>query len=233
MTPESKPMNLLSILERIKDVTGRSKGQIKVTTYLPGARDYFRIEYDPQQKTGIYTKYTSCQGDQRETVEEFWPSRMYDVFNTVGAVARAEIQGRESRWFDSAQDPGYAVQMLRFITGNPCETVLAPVASVTEQKRDFLATHPLGAEICTTILRKNVFTPKTIAVKLKKTLPTVLQSLQALERIGLLSSKKLGRDRHYKFVDDTAFLAQLLGGRPPGRIPAKAAQIEVGGRVRQ
>jgi hypothetical protein len=115
VTPESKPMNLLSILERIKDVTGRSKGQIRVTAYLPGTRDYFRIEYDPQQKTGIYAKYTSCRGDQRETIEEFWPSRMYDVFATVGVVVCVEFKEHDSEWFDTCEDSNGVSRMFHRI----------------------------------------------------------------------------------------------------------------------
>jgi len=79
----------------MKDVVKRLKGQLSVTAYLPGERDYFRIKYDPEQDRGLYAKYTSCTGDQRETVEEFWPSRMYDVFSTPGVVVCVEFKGRQ------------------------------------------------------------------------------------------------------------------------------------------
>jgi hypothetical protein len=107
--------NLLSIIERVKDTVKRLKEQLRVTAYLPGDRDYFRIEYDHEHGTGVYTKYTSCEGDQRETVEEFWPSRMYDVFSTPGVVACVEFQGRDTEWFDTSRDPNSVSQMFRFI----------------------------------------------------------------------------------------------------------------------
>jgi hypothetical protein len=112
---KGKPGNLLSIIERVKDVVKRLKGQLSVTAYLPGERDYFRIEYDPEQDRGLYAKYTSCAGDQRETVEEFWPSRMYDVFSTPGVVVCVEFKGHDSKWFDTNEDPKSASQMFHFI----------------------------------------------------------------------------------------------------------------------
>jgi len=94
VSKRKKTENLLSILERVNDIVKRSKGELRVTAYFPDNRDYSRIEYDPQLKTGVYTKYTSWEGDQRETIEEFWPSGMYDVFSTAGVVVCGSPQTR-------------------------------------------------------------------------------------------------------------------------------------------
>ena len=108
----------LSKLERIKDAVKRLKGRLTVTAYLPDSRDYFKIEYNADQDKGVYAKYTACEGDQRETVEEYWPSRMYDVFNTSRIVACVEFEGCGAEWFDSGEEPTAMERMYRFIVEN-------------------------------------------------------------------------------------------------------------------
>jgi len=94
----------------------RSKGELRVTAYFPDNRDYSRIEYDPQLKTGVYTKYTSWEGDQRETIEEFWPSGMYDCSVRPESLC-VEVHRRDPEWFDANKDPGYLGHMSSFIAG--------------------------------------------------------------------------------------------------------------------
>ena len=108
----------LSKLERIKDAVKRLKGRLTVTAYLPDSRDYFKIEYNADQDKGVYAKYTACEGDQRETVEEYWPSRICDVFNTPSVVACVEFEGRGAEWFDGGEEPTAMERMFRFIVEN-------------------------------------------------------------------------------------------------------------------
>jgi len=84
-----------------------------------------------------------------------------------------------------------------------------PIQRAVDRRLDFLIAHPLGAEICWTMLHEGLFTPKAIAGRLRKTLPTILQSLQALQTVGLMSSKKRGRERYYRPVDNE-LLTELL-----------------------
>lgn len=114
--PASEKVSLtLSKLERIRDLVRRFQGHLHVTAYLPASRDYYRIECSPTRDKAVYAKYTSCEGDQRETVEEYWPSRIYDVFNTPGVALRIELKGRDVRWFDTTEDPAAIKKMLRHV----------------------------------------------------------------------------------------------------------------------
>jgi hypothetical protein len=105
----------LSKLERIKDLVRRFRGDLAVIAYLPASRDYYRIECSPTQDKAIYAKYTSCEGDQRETVEEFWPSRMYDIFNTTGVAIRVQFKGHDAKWFDTSDDRAALRRMLGYV----------------------------------------------------------------------------------------------------------------------
>jgi hypothetical protein len=110
-----EPLLTLSKLERIRDLVRRFRGHLHVTAYLPASRDYYRIECSPTQDKAVYAKYTSCDGDQRETVEEYWPSRIHDVFNTPGVALRIELKGYDARWFDTSEDPAAMRKMLGYV----------------------------------------------------------------------------------------------------------------------
>jgi hypothetical protein len=110
-----EPLLTLSKLERIRDLVRCFRGHLHVTAYLPASRDYYRIECSPTQDKAVYAKYTSCEGDQRETVEEYWPSRIHDVFNTPGVALRIELKGHDARWFDTSEDPTAIKKMLRYV----------------------------------------------------------------------------------------------------------------------
>jgi hypothetical protein len=63
---------------------------------------------------------------------------------------------------------------------------------------EYLTSHPLALEVCNFVLRKNSCTASEVAESLGKSLPTTLQSMQGLEKLGVLASRKTGRERTFE-----------------------------------
>ena len=75
--------------------------------------------------------------------------------------------------------------------------------------RHYLSKRPSALEICNVALRQHRSTPTEIAHNLQRSLPTILQSLQGLEKLGILTSSKEGRQRYYK-VTNPSILSEVL-----------------------
>jgi len=63
---------------------------------------------------------------------------------------------------------------------------------------EYLTSHPLALEVCNYVLRTDSCTASQAAESLGKSLPTTLQSMQGLEKLGVLASRKTGRERTFE-----------------------------------
>jgi hypothetical protein len=97
----------LKNIERLRDRVAELKGDIALKIMPPTGRDYYTLTFDPEARIARFMKVTSCGGDQRETIEETWPSNMFDVLNTKGVAVRAEFSnGSDAKplWFEVDDD---------------------------------------------------------------------------------------------------------------------------------
>lgn len=100
----TKALLSLAQLERIKDIVTVQSGKLEIKIYTPENRDYFMISFEEGKAT--YRKVTACDGEQRETYEKIWPSKIVDVVTTPGVSTRMKVDFKEQPlWFDTNEDP--------------------------------------------------------------------------------------------------------------------------------
>lgn len=92
----------LAQLERMRDVVTEYSGKLVIKFFVPGDRDYYLISYATGEAE--YGRVTACGGEQRETFEKIWPSRILDVVHSSGVCARLKLDDGPPEWFDSAED---------------------------------------------------------------------------------------------------------------------------------
>ena len=114
----TKVLFSLAQLERMKDVVATQLGKMEIRFYLPGDRDYYMISGENGES--IYRKVTACSGEPRETFEEVWPSRMFDVVTTSGVSARLKYEGATPEWFETLDSPEAFDVLYRRVLGFVC-----------------------------------------------------------------------------------------------------------------
>lgn len=62
----------LKEIEHLRDYVRATRGQIEIKFFPRTGRDCYALTYDSQKDDAVYLKFTACNGDQSETVEETW-----------------------------------------------------------------------------------------------------------------------------------------------------------------